>query len=421
MAKQYNPYENMLSILDGAAAKLGYKPDDNNYVSIRVPERSLMVSIPVLMDNGKVRMFEGYRVQHSSTRGPCKGGVRFHPDANLDEVKALAAWMTIKCAVANIPYGGAKGGVKVDPAELSEGELMRLTKRYTAQILPIIGPERDIPAPDVNTSGRNMAWMMDAYSMMKGYAVPAVVTGKPLELGGSLGRPKATGKGATITLLNYLKKTGQNPKGMTVAVQGFGNVGSAGAELMHAEGLKVVAISDYNTTIYKKDGIDVDAALKFAEGHGRTILGYKEAGCKTITPEEFWGLDVDVLFPAAMENQINEKNVNSIKAKIILEGANGPTTVDADKVLCKKNITVLPDVLTNAGGVVVSYFEWVQNLESFMWEEDEVDHHLNKIMTKAFDEVWAIHEEFKVPFRMAAYMLALRRIIKAKELRNIFP
>ena len=421
MAKEYNPYENMLSILDGAAAKLGYKPDDNNYVSIRVPERSLMVSIPVLMDNGKVRMFEGYRVQHSSTRGPCKGGVRFHPDANLDEVKALAAWMTIKCAVANIPYGGAKGGVKVDPSELSENELMRLTKRYTAQILPIIGPERDIPAPDVNTSGRNMAWMMDAYSMMKGYAVPAVVTGKPLELGGSLGRPKATGKGATITLLNYLKKTGQNPKGMTVAVQGFGNVGSAGAELMHAEGLKVVAISDYNTTIYKKDGIDVDAALKFAEGHGRTILGYKEAGCKTITPEEFLGLDVDVLFPAAMENQINEKNVDSIKARIILEGANGPTTVDADKVLCKKNIAVLPDVLTNAGGVVVSYFEWVQNLESFMWEEDEVDHHLNKIMTKAFDEVWDIHEEFKVPFRMAAYMLALRRIIKAKELRNIFP
>lgn len=421
MAKQYDPYENMLSILDSAAAKLGHSKDDNDYVGIRVPERALIVSIPVLMDNGKIQIFEGYRVQHSSTRGPCKGGVRFHPDANLNEVKALAAWMTIKCAVANIPYGGAKGGVKVDPSKLSEGELMRLTKRYTAQILPIIGPERDIAAPDVNTSGKNMAWMMDAYSMMKGYAVPAIVTGKPLELGGSLGRPKATGKGATITLLNYLKKTGQNPVGMTVAVQGFGNVGSAGAELMHAQGLKVVAVSDYNTIIYKKDGIDVNAAIAFAENHGHTILGYEEPGSKIISADEFWGLNVDVLFPAAMENQINEKNVNAIKAKVILEGANGPTTVEADKILAQKGTVVLPDVLTNAGGVVVSYFEWVQNLESFMWEEDEVNRNLNKIMTKAFDEVWDIHKEFNVPFRMAAYMLALRRIIKAKSLRSIFP
>lgn len=419
MPEKYNPYQNMLAVLDEAGRNLGMTRND--YVSLCSPERELIVSVPVIMDDGHTEVFQGYRVQHSSTRGPCKGGVRFHPDSDLDEVKALAAWMTWKCAVVNIPYGGAKGGVRVDPAKLSRNELARLTKRYMAQILPIIGPERDIPAPDVNTDGQIMAWMMDAYSMFKGYAVPAVVTGKPLEIGGSLGRLEATGRGVLITFMNYLMKKGIEPAGLSVAVQGFGNVGSIGAKLMREKGCKIVAVNDVGGSFYNPGGIDVEKAVTYAKANGKSLKGYMEPGLSVISAEEFWALPVDVLFPAAMENQINASNVHSIKARIVIEGANGPTSVEADRVFAEKGVTVLPDILSNAGGVVVSYFEWVQNLESFMWEEDYIYTNLTKIMTKAFNEIWAISTEKNVPLRMAAYMLALDRVVRAKKLRGVFP
>jgi glutamate dehydrogenase/leucine dehydrogenase len=419
MEGKYNPYENMLTVLEEAAGKLGLCRND--YVALRTAEREMIVSVPVVMDDGRTEVFQGYRVQHSSTRGPCKGGVRFHPEADLDEVKALAAWMTWKCAVVNIPYGGAKGGIRVDPGKLSLNELTRMTKRYVAQILPLIGPQQDIPAPDLNTDGQVMAWMMDAYSMLKGYSVPAVVTGKPLEIGGSLGRVEATGRGAMLTLLSYLEKIGKKGDGMTVAVQGFGNVGGTGAKLLREQGFKIVAVTDVDGSIYNPDGIDVPRALAYAHTHGKTLKEYAEPGTKRISAEEFWALPVDILFPAAMENQINESNAKSIKAKIILEGANGPTTVEADAILNAKGVEIIPDILANAGGVVVSYFEWVQNLEAFTWEEDEVNHKLAKIMEKAFDDVWKISRGKKVPLRMAAYMVALDRVVKARQLRGIFP
>jgi len=419
MSGNYDPYQNMLSVLERAAGQLGMQRCD--YIALRYPERELTVSVPVVMDDGRVEVFEGYRVQHSSSRGPCKGGIRFHPDADLNETKALAAWMTLKCAVVNIPYGGAKGGVKVDPAKLSKNELMRMTKRYVAQILPIIGPEKDIPAPDVNTDGQVMAWIMDAFSMFKGYTVPAVVTGKPLDVGGSLGRPEATGRGAMFTLLSYLEKIGKNPKGMTLAVQGFGNVGSIGAKLMREKGIKVVAVSDFGGTVYNPNGIDIDAAIEYAKQNNKTLAGYKEDGLKEISVDEFWVLPVDILFPAALENQINEKTAPQIKASIILEGANGPTSVEGDKILAEKGTVVIPDILANAGGVVVSYFEWVQNLESFMWEEDYINQNLAKIMKRAFEEVWEVSQEKKSSLRMAAYMVAMKRVITAKKLRGVFP
>lgn len=419
MPGKYNPYENMLAVLDEAGKNLGM--EKNDYIGLRSPERELIVSIPVVMDDGRTEVFQGYRVQHSSSRGPCKGGVRFHPDADLDEVKALAAWMTWKCAVVNIPYGGAKGGVRVDPTTLSKNELARMTKRYVAQILPIIGPERDIPAPDVNTDGQVMAWMMDAYSMFKGYSVPAVVTGKPIDIGGSLGRIEATGRGAMLTLMSYLEKTGQKPQNLTIAVQGFGNVGSVGAKLLRQQGCKIVAVSDFGGTIYNPNGINVDTAIEYAQKHGKSLKGYQEEGLKVISAQEFWALPVDVLFPAALENQINESNMHIIKAKIILEGANGPTTVEADRELSKRGVAVIPDILANAGGVVVSYFEWVQNLEAFMWEEELINNHLSRIMKRAFEEVWEVSRENKVPMRMAAYMVALKRVVTAKKLRGVFP
>ncbi|MCC8194764.1 MAG: Glu/Leu/Phe/Val dehydrogenase [Deltaproteobacteria bacterium] len=419
MSGTYNPYENMLAVLEDAAGRLGLTRND--YITMTQPERELTVSVPVVMDDGRTEVFQGYRVQHSSSRGPCKGGIRFHPDADLNEVKALAAWMTLKCAVVNIPYGGAKGGIRVDPANLSKNELMRMTKRYVAQILPIIGPEKDIPAPDVNTDGQVMAWIMDAFSMFKGYTVPAVVTGKPLDIGGSLGRVEATGRGAMLTLMSYLEKVGKSPKGMKLAVQGFGNVGSIGAKLMREQGMKVVAVSDAFGTVYNPEGLDIEAAIEYAAKNKKSLAGYSENGLKVISNQEFWSLDVDVLFPAALENQINESNAGSIKAKIILEGANGPTTVEGDKILNEKGVTIIPDILTNAGGVVVSYFEWVQNLEAFMWEEDYINQNLGKIMKRAFEDVWGICQEKKVTMRMAAYMVAIKRVVHAKKLRGVFP
>ncbi|MDR2160722.1 MAG: Glu/Leu/Phe/Val dehydrogenase [Desulfovibrio sp.] len=419
MEKKYNPYENMLAVLEEAAGKLGLCRDD--YIALCSPERELTVSVPVVMDDGRVEIFQGYRVQHSSVRGPYKGGVRFHPEADIDEVKALAAWMTWKCAVVNIPYGGAKGGIRVDPDLLSTKELARMTKRYVAQILPIIGPEQDIPAPDLNTDGQVMAWMMDAYSMLKGYAVPAVVTGKPLEIGGSLGRVEATGRGVVLTLMSYLEKMGLAPDNMKVAVQGFGNVGSTGAKLLKENGFSIVAINDVDGSVYNPDGIDIARALDYAQRHHKTLAGYTEPGLTKISAAEFWALPVDILFPAAMENQINEDNAGSIKARIVLEGANGPTTVEADAILNAKGVDIIPDILANAGGVVVSYFEWVQNLEAFTWEEDEINKKLAVMMKKAFTEVWHVSKEKKVPLRMAAYMVALDRVVRARNLRGVFP
>jgi glutamate dehydrogenase (NAD(P)+) len=419
MSQKYNPFQNMLDVLDDAAKRLGLS--ENDYITLRHSERELVVAVPVVMDDGHTEVFTGYRVQHNSTRGPCKGGIRFHPEADLDEVKALAAWMTWKCAVVNIPYGGAKGGIKCNPAKMSEAELKRMARRYTAMILPIIGPERDIPAPDVNTDGRVMSWIMDTFSMLKGYAVPGVVTGKPIEIGGSLGRKEATGRGVMFTLLNFLEKIGFQKENMTVAVQGFGNVGSVAAKLLQEKGFKVVGISDYSCALYKKEGINVEAAIAYAEQNNRLLAGYKEEGIELISNDQLLALDVDVLVPAALENQIKEDNVATIQARIILEAANGPITTYADKMLHEKGIIVIPDILANAGGVVVSYFEWVQNAQSFMWDEDYINNNLEKVMKKAFGDVWQIHLDKGVPMRVAAYMVALDRVVKAKKLRGIFP
>lgn len=420
MANEYNPYENMLKVLDKAAQKLGFSMDD--YATVRYPERELIVSVPVKMDDGSVKVFKGYRVQHSSSRGPCKGGIRFHPDVDIDEVKALAAWMTLKCAVANIPYGGAKGGIQCDPTEMSQGELERLTRRYTAMILPILGPEKDIPAPDVNTSGQIMGWVMDTYSAFKGYAVPGVVTGKPLEIGGSLGRPEATGRGVMLIVAEIAKKLNMDLKGLKVAVQGFGNVGGVAAKLLQERGCKIVAIGDVSCSLYNEDGLDIVKMREFTQtSHNHLIKGYQQAGTREITNQELLTLDVDVLVPAALENQITKEIAEKTKAKVIVEAANGPTTAEADEVLRQRGITLVPDILANAGGVIVSYFEWVQNLQSFMWEEKHINDLLEKMMVKAFDEVWQTHQEQEVELRMAGYMVALKRVVTAKKIRGIFP
>lgn len=419
MSEKYNPWENMLQVLDEAAKNLGLTYND--YIGLRYPERELKVSVPVEMDDGHKVVFEGYRVQHSSTRGPCKGGIRYHPDSDIDEVKALAAWMTWKCAVVNIPYGGAKGAVNCDPAKLSENELKRLTRRYTAMILPIIGPEKDIPAPDVNTNEQVMAWIMDTYSMMKGYAVPAIVTGKPLDIGGSLGRKEATGRGVMFTVLNLIEKMGLDKSQMDIAIQGFGNVGGIAAKLLQAEGFKVVAIGDATGGYYNKNGINVEAALEYAQNNKRLLEGYTEEGMTKITNEQLLTLDVDILIPAALENQINEDIARKMEAKIIVEAANGPTTKDADRILEERGIPLVPDILANAGGVVVSYFEWVQNEQSFMWDEDYINANLEKVMRKAFEDVWKVHKQKEVSLRMAAYMVSLERVARAKNIRGMFP
>lgn len=414
----YNPYEQMLSVLDMAAKKLGYSLND--YITLRYPERELKVTIPVEMDDGSTQIFTGYRIQHSSSRGPCKGGIRFHPCVNMDEVKALAAWMTWKCAVVNIPYGGAKGGIEVDPSCLSEKELSRLTRRYTAAILPILGPERDIPAPDVNTDSVIMGWIMDTYSMFKGYAVPGVVTGKPIEIGGSLGRKEATGRGVSIVADEIACRMGLSMQKAKIAVQGFGNVGGTAAKIFYDKGYSIVAISDVHGALYNDNGLNIDEIIKYALVN-RTIKGYTEKGCQEISNEELLTLSADILVPAALENQITKRIAKDIKAKIIVEGANGPTTTEADEILNEKGTIIVPDILANAGGVVVSYFEWVQNLQAIFWDEHEVNSMLKKIMVKSFDEVYMLSKENKVTLRIAAYMLALDRVVKAKKIRGIFP
>ena len=418
MSQKYEPYKNMLDNLEEAAKLLGYDPGD--YEVLKYPERELTVSIPVKMDDGRVKVFTGYRIQHSTSRGPCKGGIRFHPKVDTDEVKALAALMTWKCAVANIPYGGAKGGVQVDPSALSIDELNRLTRRYTAAILPILGPERDIPAPDVNTNATVMGWIMDTYSMFKGYAVPGVVTGKPIEIGGSLGRKDATGRGVTIVTDEIMFRIGKDIQKCSIAVQGFGNVGGTAARLFYEKGYKVVAVSDVFVALYNPDGLNITEMVKYVSQQG-SLKGYSAKGVSEVTNEELLTLDVDILVPAALENQITGENAKDIKAKIIVEAANGPTTTEADKILNEKGVILVPDILANIGGVVVSYFEWVQNLQAIFWDEHEINSMLKKIMLRSFDDVYSISVEKNVDLRTAAYMVALQRVVQAKKIRGIFP
>lgn len=420
MKNTYNPYEDMLKVLDNAAKMLGL--EEKEYIVLKYPERELKVSIPVEMDDGSTKVFEGYRIQHSSSRGPCKGGIRYHQDVNIDEVKALAAWMSFKCAVVNIPYGGGKGAVKVNPGEISKNELKRLTRRYTAMILPIIGPERDIPAPDVNTNAEVMGWIMDTYSMFKGYTVPGVVTGKPIEVGGSLGRKEATGRGVMFMAKEILHRLGLPVIGTRVAIQGMGNVGGTAAKLLYNEGCKIIAVSDVSGGIFCETGLNIPLVQEYLNsGSGALLKDYNAPGVVHITNNEVLTSNVDVLIPAAMENQINVEIAPEIRARIIVEGANGPTTVEADKILEQDGKVVVPDILANAGGVVVSYFEWVQNIQSLMWDEEEVNRTLEKIMIRSFNEVWEKKKEKDTTMRMGAYMVAIDRIVKAKKIRGVFP
>ncbi len=420
MADQYNPYENMLDTMKSAAEMLELNQKD--YIALSYPERELKVSIPVEMDDGSVRVFEGYRVQHSSSRGPCKGGIRYHQDVDINEVKALAAWMSFKCAVVNIPYGGSKGAVKVDPRELSKNELKRLTRRFTAMILPLIGPERDIPAPDVNTNAEIMGWIMDTYSMFKGYSVPGVVTGKLIDIGGSLGRREATGRGVMIITREMLSRLQKPIAGTRIVVQGMGNVGGTAALLLYEAGCKVIAVSDVSGGLYCESGLNIEKISAYlAEKNGNLLAAYNEPGVEHLTNQEILFLETDVLIPAAMENQINKANAAGVKAKLIIEAANGPITNEADKILDENGIKIVPDILANAGGVVVSYFEWVQNIQSLMWDEQEVNQALEKIMIRAFNDVWDIAAKNHANLRMGAYMVALDRIVKAKKIRGIFP
>jgi glutamate dehydrogenase (NAD(P)+) len=415
-------YESVLEQIDATAERISL--DSGIHKLLRQPERELTVSIPIEKDSGEIEVYTGYRVQHNSARGPCKGGIRYHPDTNLNEVRALATLMSLKCAVANVPYGGSKGGVTCDPSRLSRKELQRLTKRYASMILPIIGPRHDIPAPDVNTNAETMGWFMDAVSMHEGKTVLDIVTGKPLEIGGSLGRREATGRGVMLTTIEILNKLKKDPKKTSVAVQGFGNVGSIGTELLLEQGCKIHAISDVSGGLYNPDGLDIPDLIKYFSSQPRAPLlkDYKQKkNDEMIGNDEVLELDVDVLVPAALENQIHTDNADKIRAEIIVEGANGPVTKKGDKILAEKKVYVVPDILANSGGVVVSYFEWVQGIQSFFWGVDEVNENLKNIMLKGFDDVWNISKEEKVTLRDAAFMLSIKKIAKAVELRGIFP
>jgi glutamate dehydrogenase/leucine dehydrogenase len=419
-AVEANPYEMFKTQVRLAGEKLGLSPDLLSI--IETPERVLEVSIPVRMDDGHIEVFKGYRVQHSSVRGPCKGGIRYHPAVTVDEVKALAGWMTLKCAVVDIPFGGGKGGIVCDPMKLSEGELERLTRRYTAMILPLIGPNRDIPAPDVNTNAKIMNWFMDTATALRGEPMYAIVTGKDVAVGGARGRREATGRGVMIITQEVLARLGKKLEGITVAVQGFGNVGSVAALLLHEAGAKVVGVADISGGLYNPNGLNIPELVEYvARSPKRLIAGYTAPGVSPIPADEVLTLDVDVLIPAALEGQITERNAKRIKAKVIVEGANGPTTPEADVILEERGCIVVPDILANAGGVVVSYFEWVQNLQYFYWDEAETNARLAQIMRRAFQDVWTMAQEKKVSLRIAAQMLALSRVAEAIRLRGIFP
>ncbi|OYQ40810.1 glutamate dehydrogenase [Rhodoferax sp. TH121] len=386
--------------------------------TLKRPKRALIVDVPIQLDNGTVAHFEGYRVQHNTSRGPGKGGVRFHQDVTLSEVMALSAWMSIKNAAVNVPYGGAKGGIRVDPKTLSRGELERLTRRYTSEIGIIIGPTKDIPAPDVNTNEQVMAWMMDTYSMNEGATATGVVTGKPIDLGGSLGRREATGRGVYTVGVEAAQHIGLDVSKARVAVQGFGNVGGIAGKLFAQAGARVVAVQDHGGTIYKESGLDVPALLAHVAAHG-TVAGFTPA--ETLANDAFWDVDCDILIPAALEQQITKANAGRIKAKLVIEGANGPTTPEADDILQERNVLVLPDVIANAGGVTVSYFEWVQDFSSFFWSEDEINARLVRIMKEAFAGVWNVAQDHKVSLRTATFIVACKRILHARELRGLYP
>ena len=416
VVEDLNPFSIAMNQFDRAARHM--KLDPGLREVLRRPRRALTLSLPVKMDDGSVKVFEGYRVQHNSSRGPCKGGIRYHPGVTFDEVKALAAWMTWKCATVNIPFGGAKGGIVCDPKRLSEDELERLTRRYAYEISPLIGPDTDIPAPDVYTDSHIMAWIMDTYSMTRGHITPGVVTGKPLFLGGSQGRNEATARGCMFVIEAACKVVGIQLKGATVAIQGFGNAGSIAAELLAGRGAKIIAVSDSRGGILNRKGLDIEAVVLHKEKTG-SVVDFK--GSEAIGNEGLLQLDCDILVPAALENQITIANAARIRAKLVAEAANGPTTPGADAILHKKDVMVLPDILANAGGVTVSYFEWVQDLQELFWEEDDVNRRLEKIMVRAFDDVHKTAQKYKVDMRTGAYILAVDRVAMATKWRGIWP
>jgi len=411
-----NAYDVAMENFDSAADVLGL--DDSTREMIKYPERVLTVTVPVRMDDGHIHRFEGYRVQHSSVRGPSKGGIRYHPQVTLDEVKALATWMTWKCAVVNIPFGGGKGGVTCDPKHMSPGELERMTRRYTSAILPLIGPEQDIPAPDVYTNPQTMAWIMDTYSMTKGYPIPGVVTGKPISLGGSLGRNEATGRGVFYTVESACKHLNLPLKDARVVVQGFGNAGTVAAQLLHEAGAKVVAVSDSTGCVYNRDGLNIPELI-----HMKTLCGHVDGfpESEPMQPQELLALPCEILVPAALENTIHAENANLVRARIVAEAANGPLTPAADRILEGKGTFIIPDILCNAGGVTVSYFEWVQDEQHLFWEAQDIYSRLERVMKTAFRDVLKIHTERNVPMRIAANMLGIGRVAEAVQIRGIYP
>ena len=413
--KEENPFESMMSRFDRAAQLLDLDPD--LYAVLRVPNRELKVYIPTRMDSGRIQVFEGFRVQHNFARGPAKGGIRYAPDVNLDEVRALAAWMTWKCAVVNVPFGGAKGGIICDPQQMSTGELERMTRRYAAELLDFIGPEKDVPAPDMNTNEQTMAWIMDTYSMHARHTVTAVVTGKPIDLGGSSGRREATGRGILFVVNEAIKRFKMKPAETRVVVQGSGNVGGIGAQLMHEAGYKVVAISDIHGGIYNPEGIDIPDALRYLK-NTRSFEEYQ--GVEFVSNQELLELECDVLVPAATENQITSQNADRIKCKVLAEGANGPTTAAADEILHQKGVFVIPDILANAGGVTVSYFEWVQDRMGYFWPESVVNERLEHKMVASFNDLCRYADAHSVDTRTAAYMLAIDRVAYDTRMRGIY-
>ena len=411
----HNPFDDVLEQIDRAAEVL--HPDPDALEPLRHPRRQVIVSVPVMMDDGHLRIFEGYRVVYDNSRGPGKGGIRYHPDVTLDEVKALSAWMAWKCAIVDVPFGGAKGGVACDPLKMSDGELERVTRRYISEIFDLIGPMVDIPAPDVGTSPKVMAWVMDTFSMKKGYVEPGVVTGKPVPLGGSGGRIEATGRGLLFITRETLKRLGRDLPDSTIAIQGFGNVGSNSAKLLHRAGARVVAVSDVSGAIYDPAGLDIPRVLAYYR-EMQKLAGFP--GTQLLDNPQLLSLPVDVLLPAAMESQITADNAAEVRARIIVEGANGPTTPEADQILSRRGVLVIPDILANAGGVVVSYFEWVQDRYGYFWKEDDVNERLEEKMVAAFDAVWSTRDRFEVNARTAAYILAVDRIIEARALRGLY-
>ncbi len=416
VAKAVNLYEVAVAQFNDAAERLGLSQPMRAILS--KPKRELVVNFPVRMDNGNVEMFTGYRVQHNINRGPAKGGIRFSPFVSLDEVRALAMWMTWKCAVAGIPFGGAKGGVVCEPRKMSRAELERMTRRYATEISILIGPNSDIPAPDMNTNPQVMAWIMDTYSMHEGYSVPAVITGKPLSIGGSEGRLEATARGVQVITREAMRDYGMVPEDCSVVVQGFGNVGSITARLLHEMGCKVVGLSDINGGVYNAKGINIARALRYSKEHG-TLLGLPDT--EPVSNKELLELPCDILIPAALENQLTIENAPRIKARMVVEAANGPTTPEADHILNDRGITIVPDILANAGGVTVSYFEWVQDLQHFFWAEQEINQRLEAIMVRAYQAVQRKSQEQETNLRLGAYLLAVARVAEATELRGVYP